>query len=107
MSPKLLFITFVSAGALFELIGDIVLKYWSLTNRGALMTAGLFVYFIGVIPWAYSLRHESLSRALIVFSLAYLIIGAAVGILYFKETLTPKQIVGVGLALLAIFLLET
>lgn len=106
MAPKLIFVFLITAGAFFELAGDIVLKYWAISNRGTLMVIGLLVYFIGSIFWAYSLRHETLSRSLIVFSLSYLILGALAGLLYFKETLTPRQLAGVGLALVAIILIE-
>lgn len=70
------------------------------------MVAGLAVYFAGSVFWAYSLWYESLSRAIIVFTLGNLIIAVLLGLVLFNESLTPRQIAGVGLAVLAIMLIE-
>lgn len=106
MSPQIIFLLLIATGALLEVAGDVTLKYWALSHRTALMIFGLGIYFAGSIFWAYSLWYESLSKAIIVFTLSNLLIALAVALLVFDETLTHKQMVGVGLALVAIFLIE-
>ncbi len=70
------------------------------------MVLGLGIYFIGSVFWAYSLWYEPLSGVIVVFTVSNLLIALVARLIIFNETLTPKQIAGVGLAILAIFLIE-
>lgn len=106
MTPKTIFLLLIAAGALLEVLGDVAFRYWALSNKMTLMVAGLAIYFAGSIFWAYSLWYESLSKAVVVFTLSNLLLAVGIGLIVFNETLTPKQMAGIGLAILAIVLIE-
>jgi len=54
---KLAFFGLVVLAVVFEVIADIFFKKWSINAKNVLFYAGLFLYFIGTIFWAVSLRY--------------------------------------------------
>jgi drug/metabolite transporter (DMT)-like permease len=107
LKPQQIFWILMLCAISFEFIADVLFKEWSLRNRHSLLIFGLFVYSFGTILWAYSLKFESLSKALVFFTLINLIAGLVIGTLFYKEKLTLANKAGFILALLAIGLLES
>lgn len=103
---KLIFFGLIALAVAFEVAEDIFFKKWSLEGKNILLTAGLFVYFIGTVFWAISLKYESLSRAISVFMVLNLLVVVLVGVIYFKENLSLINKIGIGLAVLSIILIE-
>ncbi len=104
---KILFLVLVTIAAFFEGFADILLKKWSLgVNRGFYMAAGLFVYLISTLVWAYSLKFEGISKAISVVTALNLLFVVLVGVFYFKEQLSWVNILGIALVLVSIFLIE-
>ena len=56
--------------------------------------------------WAYSLKYQDLSKAVVIFAVITLIVGASVGVFVYKENLTILNIIGVLVGLVSIVLLE-
>ncbi len=103
---KLIFFGLIALAVALEVVGDILLKKWSVESISILLYAGLFIYFVGSIFWVISLKYESLSKAISVFTVLNLIIIVLVGVLYFKEDLSSINKVGIGLGILSVILIE-
>jgi len=67
---------------------------------------GLATYFIGTVFWAFSLRYETLSKAITVFMVLSIIIVTFVGVFIFHEHLSLANRVGIGLGIFSLLLLE-
>ncbi len=85
-------------GAALEVAGDVFLKkqQWAL---------GLAIYFLGSCFWALSLKETELSRAIVLFTVVNLLMVVGIGVGYFDETLSVKQIIGVVFALRSLILI--
>ena len=103
---KLIFFCLIALAVAFEVAGDVFFKKWAVESKNALLYVGLFVYFIGSVFWAVSLKYEHLSKAISVFTVLNLIIVVLVGVLYFKEDLSFINRIGIGLGVLSIILIE-
>lgn len=106
ISPKWVFIIFILIAVMFEVLADVLLKKWAIEDRNTILIAGFALYFISTVFWAFSLRHESFSKAIVVVTLLNLILGIGFGLLYFKDELTILQKIGIGMGFLSILLLE-
>lgn len=103
---KYVFYGLILLAVAFEVIGDIFFKKWSVENKNVLPYAGLFIYFIGTIFWAISLKYEFLSRAISIFTILNLIVITLVGVLIFKEDLSLINKIGIGLGIASVILIE-
>ncbi len=91
---------------LLEVAADVLFKKWSLENKNLLLGLGLFLYFIGTVFWAFSLKHEYLSKAISVFTVLNLILVVLVGVFLFKENLSSLNKLGIALGILSVVLIE-
>lgn len=105
-SSKIIFFTLTTIAVLLEVVGDIYFKKWSLENKNLLLYLGLFIYFIGTIFWAVSLKYEYLSKAISIFTVLNLIIVVLVGVLYFQENLSLINKIGIVLGIVSVILIE-
>lgn len=64
-------------------------------------------YGIGTVGWGLLLRYERLSSAIVLFTAVNLICVVLLGWIGFSEPMGPKRWVGVGMALLSIWLIES
>lgn len=103
---RIVFFFLVCLAVALEIIADILFKKWSINNRNLLLFLGFFIYFIGTIFWAFSLKYEYLSKAISIFTLLNLIVLALVGLFYFKENLSIMNKIGIILGILSAFLIE-
>jgi drug/metabolite transporter (DMT)-like permease len=106
LSPKWIFFGLIVVAVALEVAADVLFRKWSIENKALLLGAGLILYFIGTLFWAFSLKHETLSKSIVVFTLLNLIAGVAVGLLYFKEELSLFQKAGIGIGFLSVALIE-
>lgn len=90
--------TLILIGAALEVAGDFFLKKQQLG-------LGLGIYFLGSCFWAMSLKETELSRAIVLFTVVNLLLVVGIGVGHFNETLSLKQIVGVGFALASLILI--
>ena len=88
------------------MFADGLFKKWALGDRGLFLAIGLGAYFIGTVFWAFSLKHEYLSKAISVFTVLNMVAIVLVGVLYFKEELSAINKLGICLGVGAVILLE-
>ena len=105
MTLKFIFFGLIALAVVLEVIGDFLFKKWSVNNRNILLFTGLFIYFIGTIFWAISLKYEYLSKAISIFTVLNLVV-VLVGIIYFKEDLSFINKIGIILGITSVILLE-
>jgi multidrug transporter EmrE-like cation transporter len=89
-----------------EIAGDILLKQWSMDNKHILFWIGLLIYSIGTVFWAISLKYEVLSKAITIFTVMNLVIVAAAGVFFFKESLSLQHKLGMLLGVISVVLME-
>ena len=103
---KYFFIILVIIVSLLEVVGDILFKEWTIKNNKYFLILGIIAYLVATTFWAFSLKFQNLSKAVVIFGVLTVIIGVLVGVLLYKEPLSTLNIIGVLLGLAAIFLLE-
>jgi len=103
---KIIFFSLVSAAVILEIFGDTILKKWALENKNIFLLVGFSVYIIGSIFWVISLKYETLSRAISIFTVLNMLVIVLVGILFFKENLSLLNKLGIALGIASIILLE-
>ncbi len=104
--PKLLFFGLILLAVGLEVVADVLFKKWAIENRNLLLFAGLALYFAGTIFWAFSLKYESLSKAISVFTVLNLVAIILIGALYFKEDISALQKAGIMLGVISVFIME-
>jgi drug/metabolite transporter (DMT)-like permease len=103
---KVIFIAIMVAVAFLEVGGDILFKKWSLAGQLSLLGLGLAVYLLAAAGWAFSLKYETLSRAIFIFTIMNLFFGVLAGIIFFGDQLTLIQKIGMTLGIISIILIE-
>jgi len=100
------FLIIILAAAALEVVADILFKKWSMNGRAILLAAGIGLYIIGTVAWAFSLKFELLSKAISIFTILNLIAVAIAGFVIFKEDLSFTNKIGFVLGIVAIVLIE-
>ena len=103
---KLYFYGFIILATILEVGADILFKNWTLKNRNLLLFSGLALYFIGTVFWAISLKFESISKSISIFTILNLIIIVLIGVFLFKEKLSILNIIGLILGIISLILLD-
>ncbi|MEI8338148.1 MAG: hypothetical protein WCF92_03315 [bacterium] len=106
MNPKIIFSLLILVAVISETIADIYFKKWSIENKNYLIVVGMLLYSIGTAIWAYSLRYELLSKSISIFSVLNLIFIILAGIIFFKETLSIVNTIGIILGVVSIIFLS-
>ncbi|MEI6553926.1 MAG: EamA family transporter, partial [bacterium] len=84
-----------------EIGGDILFKEWTIQHKNYLLICGVILYMFATVFWAYSLKYQDLSKAVVIFAVITLIVGASVGVFVYKENLTILNIIGVLVGLVS------
>jgi small multidrug resistance pump len=96
----------IVVAAALEITGDLALKLWAEKDVALYFGFGLLVYVGSLILFAITLRRAQLA---IIFTLwvGVAIVGLAlIGWRFFDESLGLKQIIGIALVVIAVFLLR-
>ena len=93
-------------GGIILTLGDILMKQWVITNRYLFYFIGLVVYLIGLNFLAQSFKFKNIAVASVIFVIFNVVTLSLVSWLYFKETLSLMQIVGIMLGIASIIVLE-
>ncbi len=101
-----IFILLAAASGVLFTAGDVFLKFWAESSTFYYMLIALLLYVIASIALGYSFKREKIAIAVAVLICFNLITVALVGFTFFHETLGLKEILGIGLALVAIVLLN-
>jgi multidrug transporter EmrE-like cation transporter len=105
MVAKILFWTFTLLGTSLEIFGDVFFKKWTETEKPIFIFIGFGIYSIGALFWAFSLKYETLSKAISVFTILNLIIVVFIGVFFFKENISIVSKIGVLLGIVSIVLI--
>lgn len=103
---KIFFLLLMLGAVAFETVADVAFKFSHIQSKQIWLWAGVVLYTLGTIIWAYSLKYEYLSKAISVFTVLNLVAVVIVGALFFQEDLSLINKVGIGLGILSVILLQ-
>ncbi|EKD24332.1 MAG: hypothetical protein ACD_81C00051G0004 [uncultured bacterium] len=87
-------------------VGDIIMKKWVLNNDRLLFIFGLLVYLVGLVFLSYSFKYKNIAVASTIFVIVNIATLSLISWAYFKEPLSPLQMVGITLGVSSILFLE-
>ncbi len=105
MNPVIFIILLSLAGV----IGDSFLKLAGGTSKPTSylwFVVGFGIYSSTAFGWFYVMKHIKLSSLGIIYSISTALLLVIIGLVFFHEKLNFYEIVGVGTAMLSIFLLS-
>ncbi|MEN9649401.1 MAG: Small Multidrug Resistance protein [Candidatus Parcubacteria bacterium] len=100
------FFVLLILAVLFETVADVLFKLSYVQSKSVLLWIGVGLYTVGTIIWAMSLKSEYLSKAITLFSVLNLIVVILVGVLFFNESISLINKVGIGLGVISVFLMQ-
>lgn len=86
--------------------GNTLLKYAGESGTVAAATVGCACYCAGAAGFLFLAKLNGLAVTAVATALMSLLATVAVGMLFFGESLSERQIVGIGLAVLAVILVS-
>lgn len=90
----------------FELIADVFSKEWSLHPKISLLVGGILFYLIANLSWLFALRYGAgLARGVSIFSVVCTIIAIIIGLLFYKESVSSMQLLGIVLGAISLLLI--
>ena len=104
--PAYLPLGLLFVGGVILTAGDLVMKKWVVSNSLYTFIFGIFIYMLGMLFLAYSFKYENIAVASTIFVIFNVITLSIFSWLYFKETLTPFQIIGIIIGLVSVIFLE-
>jgi multidrug transporter EmrE-like cation transporter len=96
----------ITLAVFFEVIGDVLFKYWSINSKTTFIVIGVLIYSIGTIIWAYSLKFDLLSKQITIFTVLNLIAVVLVGFFLFKEEVSIVNMIGITLGVISVILVQ-
>jgi drug/metabolite transporter (DMT)-like permease len=66
---------------------------------------GLVLYASTAFAWVFVMRHLKLATIGVIYSVSMVLLLAGMGVFFFKESLTRTDLIGIALAVAALFLL--
>jgi len=94
------------AGGCLLTIGDIFQKEWIIRNNNWLFWIGIFLYTIGGVLLAICYRYKNMATATMIYITFNVITLVIVSWIWYKEDLNMMAIIGLGLGLISIGILE-
>lgn len=98
---------YVILGSISLTIGDIFMKKWVADNSYTNFSVGFICYLIGMVFLAFSFKYKNIAIASMLLVLFNIITLLIVSWFMFKEPISIKEIIGIGLGVSAIILLES
>lgn len=96
----------IALGVGLEILGDVFFKKSMVEHKSIYLWIGYGIYIIGALFWALSLKYETLSKAIVIFTVLNLVIVSIIGVFFFHESLTLANKIGILLAVGSILLIE-
>ena len=87
-------------------VGDVFMKNWIVTGANKWYIYGLLVYIFALNFVAFSFKSKNIAVATIIFVLVNVISLTLVSWFYFEEKLTTTQLIGIGLGIASVIVLE-
>ncbi len=108
MSNKSLAVIVTIAFSIVGVAGDYLLKLAS-SAANPLKTRwfyfGFAVYASTALGWVFVMRHLKLGTIGVVYSVSMIVLLTAVGVIVFREPLSPYELLGLAMAVASLFLL--
>jgi multidrug transporter EmrE-like cation transporter len=95
------------SAAILELVGDLAFKWWAETDRWQGLVAGLLVYSLSLILFAYMLRRAELAVIFALWVGIAAVLLALAGWWLFGEVLSLRRLAGLALVMGGVILLQT
>lgn len=90
-------------------IADSFLKKAAISKSGLSTTimfvVGALIYLVTAFGWFKVLQKTELLNAGVIYTLSFIVFIALISVFYFKERLLATEAVGLGLAIISIFLM--
>lgn len=99
-------IILLAIGAFIDTAGDIIMKKWVVSKNIWIFAAGMLTYLIGLGFLAYSYNYKNIAVASVIFVILNIIMLSIVSWLYFHESLSSLQIIGIIIGIIAIIVME-
>jgi multidrug transporter EmrE-like cation transporter len=87
-------------------VGDVFMKQWVKSDSWLVYSLGMVSYVAALALLAYSFRHYNIAVASLMLTLFNVLTPAAVSYMAYGETLTPMQIAGLCLGMIAVAAME-
>jgi len=108
MNQQLLAVIVTMAFSLVGILGDYYLKLASREEhslRSRWFYLGFVLYATTAFAWVYVMKHLKLATIGVVYSISMVVFLSAIGVLFFEETLSTRELTGLVLAVLSLVLL--
>ena len=87
-------------------LGDIIMKKWVVGGGNLLYLSGMAIYLLGLVFLVETFKYKNIAVASTIFVIFNVIILALVSWVYYKETLSIIQIIGIVMGIAAVIILE-
>lgn len=103
---KLPVIVLLLLGAVCVAAGDFFGKSWSLDQRNTLYFVSLAAYALSAVFYLPSLLKEGLVITTVIWSILIILVSVFIGLVLFRETLSPLRMIGVLIGLVSLVILN-
>lgn len=93
-------------GGVVLTVGDIFMKEWVKNDSMVFYIIGILIYLVGMNFLAASFKFKNIGVASLILVLFNIIVLTIVSWLFFKESLTVPQLIGIVLGLISVSILE-
>lgn len=92
--------------SLIAIISDVVIKQAADTKNNWYLYLGMALYAGDAVLWWWVYRYAKFSTVAIIYALFTILLSIIIGVLFFKETITMREIIGIILGIIAVSLLS-
>ena len=96
----------LAAGGIVLTAGDIFMKEWVKNDSMVFYVIGILIYLVGMNFLAASFKFKNIGVASLILVLFNIIVLTIVSWLFFKETLSVPQLIGIVMGLVSVTILE-
>jgi len=89
-----------------EVLGDFFLKRWATSGATREAVLGFGIYIVGTLGWGFLLRHETLQRAIVLFTAVNVLAVLLMGHFAFDERMKAREALAAALVMVAVVLAE-
>lgn len=102
-------VIFIVGLSLAETIGDTLIKYSGDDEKKYMLVgwlvAGVLVYMLAAFGWFFVMKHVKLGSLGVIYAVSTVTFLVASGIIFFDESYTRLEILGIVLGFMSLFLL--
>lgn len=99
-------LVFLFLGGIVLTLGDIVMKKWVISGQTYAYFLGIFIYLIGMNFLAQSFKFKNIAVASVLLVVFNVITLTLVSWFFFKEKLSPLELLGILFGVASVVILE-